>query len=126
MVNQSRDREMAYGGLVIQWLAHTSAPLGFSIKGLVGGGASTLTQTIAALPRRFDNPRDVISGRSVQVRTHEGFFVAEPEADLLVRLSRHMRFTVGAGYRFVAVERRGDSRLRGAVGTLGLQIGGGS
>lgn len=129
MANQTRDREMAYGGLVLQWLARTSAPLGFSVKGLVGGGATTLSQTITPLPRRpgiDDNRRDTIAGRSVQIRTHQGFFVAEPEADMLVRLTRHMRLTVGAGYRFIAAERNVDDRLRGAVGTLGLQIGGGS
>ena len=129
MANQNRDRDLAYGGLVLQWLARTSAPLGFSVKGLIGGGAATLSRTITPLPRRpgiDDNRRDTIAGRSVQVRTHQGFFVAEPEADVLVRLTRHMRLTVGAGYRFVAAERGGDDRLRGAVGTLGLQIGGGS
>lgn len=129
MATQNRDRDLAYGGLVLQWLARTSAPLGFSVKGLIGGGATTLTQTVTPLARRpgfDDNRRDTISGRSFRVRTHQGFFVAEPEADVLVRLTRHMRLTVGAGYRFVAADRDADDRLRGAVGTLGLQIGGGS
>jgi hypothetical protein len=37
-----------------------------------------------------------------------------------------MRITAGAGYRFTVADYGGDSRLRGAVGTIGLQIGGGS
>ena len=128
MANPSHDRDLAYGGLVVQWLAWTSAPLGFSIKGLVGGGGTSLTQTITPVVRPFDRDdrRDVITGRSVSIRTHQAFFVAEPEADLLIRLTRHMRLTVGAGYRVVAADRGGDSQLRGPVGTLGLQIGGGS
>src|SRR5438034_238982 len=71
MANPSRDRELAYGGLVVQWLARTSAPLGFGIKGLVGGGGTTLTQTITPLTRRFDNDRrDIVAGRDVRVRSH--------------------------------------------------------
>jgi hypothetical protein len=130
MANQSRDRELGYGGVVVQWLARTSAPLGFSLKGLVGGGGTSLTQTITPVLRPFpvdrDDRRDITTGRSVNVRTHQAFFVAEPEADVLVRLTRHMRLTVGAGYRFVAADRGGDSQLRGPVGTVGVQIGGGS
>ena len=125
MANQSRDREMAYGGLVVQWLARTNARLGFSVKGLVGGGAATLSGLTLL---RDNDDRDDRRGRitTIRGRHNQAFFVAEPEADVLVRLTRHMRLTVGAGYRFTTSERGGDSRLRGAVGTLGLQIGGGS
>jgi len=125
MANQSRDREMAYGGLVVQWLARTNARLGFSVKGLVGGGAATLSGLTLL---RDNDDRDDRRGRitTIRGRHNQAFFVAEPEADVLVRLTRHMRLTAGAGYRFTASERDGDSRLRGAVGTLGLQIGGGS
>src|SRR2546428_3752226 len=45
MANQSRDREMAYGGLVVQWLARANARPGLSVKGLVGGGAGELGGT---------------------------------------------------------------------------------
>jgi len=125
MANQSRDRQMAYGGLVVQWLARTNARLGFSVKGLVGGGAATLSGLTLL---RDNDDRDDRRGRITTVtgRRNQAFFVAEPEADVLVRLTRHMRLTAGAGYRFTASERGGDSRLQGAVGTLGVQRGGGS
>jgi hypothetical protein len=125
MANQSRDREMAYGGLVVQWLARTNARLALSVKGLVGGGAATLSGV--TLLREVDD-RDDRRGRITTVtgRRNQAFFVAEPEGDVLVRLTRHMRLTVGAGYRLTSSERGGDSRLQGAVGTLGVQIGGGS
>src|ERR1043166_9045012 len=32
------DREMAYGGLVLQWLARKDSRIGFGAKGLIGGG----------------------------------------------------------------------------------------
>ena len=127
LVNPSNDRDLGYGGLVLQWLGRTSAPLGFSVKGLVGGGGTSLTQTIMPVIGRFDDDRrrGIIAGRDVRVHTHQAFFIAEPQADLLVRLTRRIRLTVGAGYRFIAADH-GDSGLSGPVGTLGVQIGGGS
>jgi hypothetical protein len=133
LANQSREREMAYGGLVVQWLAHASSRVGFSAKGLVGGGRATLASPVSDLIARGDprgriepvDPRRTVLTNTI-VRFREDFFVAEPEVDVLVRLARHLRLTAGAGYRFTAGERGDDNRLRGAVGSVGLQIGGGS
>jgi hypothetical protein len=137
LANQTSDRKMAYGGLVVQWLARTNERVGFSAKGLVGGGRATLTSTasqILALPVRRDTPlgridpddlnRGLVTNTLFRVR--EDFVVAEPEVGVLVRLTRHVRLTGGAGYRFVGAEDRDDNRLRGAVGSIGLQVGGGS
>jgi hypothetical protein len=135
LANTSRDRRMAYGGLVLQWLSRADRPIGWSVKGLVGGGQATLATSVDRLVPldlrgfpfgRLDDRALRPTLTSIRVRTQQGFFVAEPEADLLIRVTRHMRLTVGAGYRAVAAERGADDRLRGAVGTLGLQIGGGS
>jgi opacity protein-like surface antigen len=130
LANPNRNREMAYGGLVVQWLARANQRFGYSVKGLVGGGQATVSRSFSEIVPVRD-PRDVRdidrSLRTIDVRTRPNFFVAEPEADALIRLTRRLRLTVGAGYRFVALERGGgDNQLRGAVGTLGLQIGGGS
>jgi hypothetical protein len=138
LANQSSDRKMAYGGLVVQWLARTNERFGFSAKGLFGGGQATLSSTvpqILGLPDRRELDRltqaqlnDLVRSRTVntRIRFRENFFVAEPEIDALVRLTRHLRLTVGAGYRFIGAEGRDEARLRGAVGSVGLQIGGGS
>ena len=57
----------------------------------------------------------------------------EPEVTALVRISRHLRLTAGAGYRFTGNgwhehDRDVSGRInpRGATGSIGLQIGGGS
>jgi opacity protein-like surface antigen len=128
LVNNTHDREMGYGGLVLQWLGGVNHGIGYSFKGLIGGGEANLTRTVTQVV----NVRDPRNGRNVvrttvpvQVWSHEGFFVAEPQADALIRVTRHIRVTVGAGYRFTAGDH-GDDRLQGAVGTIGLQIGGGS
>lgn len=136
MANQSRDREMAYGGVLVQWLMRTNARIGFSAKGLVGGGQATLSddysirlpdgRTVSALGRI--DADDLARGTIVnsRFRFREAFFVAEPEGNVLLRLTSHLRLTGGIGYRFTTSEGRDGKRLRGAAGSVGLQIGGGS
>jgi hypothetical protein len=125
LVNPSSDHEMWYGGLSLQWLAHTQSRFGYAAKGLIGGGEATLGGT-TFVP--VVNPRRgrVVSPAPVRTLFHQAFFLMEPEADVLIRLTHGMRITAGAGYRFTFADYGGDSRLRGAVGTVGLQIGGGS
>src|SRR5262245_27582050 len=43
--NDDRDREMAYGGLVVQLLSGVNRRIGYTVKGLIGGGEATLSQT---------------------------------------------------------------------------------
>ena len=101
---------------------------------LIGGGRATLSSPLAEILVRGGNSRRRIDQGDLRrapitnanVRFREDFLVAEPEVDALVRLTKHLRLTVGAGYRFTGGEGRDDTRLRGAVGSLGLQIGGGS
>ena len=137
LANQSSDREMAYGGLIVQWLARTDERFGFSARGLVGGGRATLSSSLSDILKKSDGDRrslgritqdDLNRSRLVdsRIRFREDFFVAEPEVGLLVRLSKRMRLTGGAGYRFTGGEGRNDNRLHGAVGSVGLQMGGGS
>ena len=56
---------------------------------------------------------------------HDDFFVAEPELDVRLRLSKHARLTAGIGYRAATGNRHDDGRLMGAVGSVGIQFGGG-
>ncbi len=130
LANGARDRRLAYGGLLLQWMGRGDRTLGYSIKGLVGGGESTLSRTITQ-PVRFPQVR-LFDPRMPQpqvittsIRSHQGFFVAEPELDVMVRITRSLHLTAGAGYRFIAAEHGNESRIRGAVGTVGLQLGGG-
>jgi hypothetical protein len=128
----SNDRDMAYGGLVMQWLVHNGGRLGFGAKGLVGGGEATVADTISvrlpdvrAANGRVTMPAATISER---FRFREAFMIAEPEALLSIKLPKGMRLAAGVGYRFTGNEHRGlgGDRLDGATGSLALQIGGGS
>jgi hypothetical protein len=125
LATERRGRDMAYGGLVVQWLGGDNDGFGFSARTLLGGGSAETTGTVQI----FDRGRLIVE----PFRARRNFLVAEPELDALVRLTEHVRLAVGAGYRFTGTDwgqrdRTFDAsvgRLNGAVGTISLQIGGG-
>jgi hypothetical protein len=126
LATERRGRDLAYGGLVLQWLGGGTDTFGFGAKMLLGGGSAESSGTVQVLER----------GRLISepFRSRQNFLVAEPELDARVRLASHLRLAVGAGYRFTGEARgrdpffdgRGRTRLNGAVGSVALQIGGGS
>jgi hypothetical protein len=126
LATQRRGRDMAYGGLVLQWLSGGNDTFGFSAKTLLGGGSAESSGTIQV----FNRGRAIVE----PFRSRRNFLVAEPELDALVRISDHLRLSVGAGYRFTGSDwgRRDGTfdstvgRLSGAVGTVSLHIVGGS
>jgi hypothetical protein len=57
---------------------------------------------------------------------HDGFFIMEPEIDLMLNLTRYLRFGLGVGYRFVDglyLPYLGDEDLDGPVLNLTFSIG---
>jgi len=139
LANQDRDRKVAYGGLVLQWLTHTDSRIGFGAKALIGGGQATLGTTLSQNFRLPDLPNAPAVSQvfrdldrlfhpptTIRVRHDEGFFIAEPQVDLVVRLARQLRLNAGVGYRLIGAEGRDERRLRGASGSIALEIRGGS
>jgi hypothetical protein len=139
LANQSRDHQMAYGGLVVGWLARTNRRIGFGAKALVGGGQATLSNAFIGIVETGDD-RDRQFGRGPiaprehpvlqqnaarRMRFRDGFFIVDPEANLLVNLTRRLRLAGGVGYRLTSGAGGTDDRLRGVTGSLALQIGGG-
>jgi hypothetical protein len=125
LTTERRGRDMAYGGLLLQWLAGGNDTFGFGARTLLGGGTADSIGTIQV----FDRGRPI----SEPFRARRNFLVAEPGVDARVRLADSVHLAVGVGYRFTGSEwgRRGSfdvpgGRLNGAVGSIALQIGGGS
>jgi hypothetical protein len=109
------------------------------MKALVGGGEATLVEAVSLLlyPATTHASRTATSqpamptSTTINVRVRDGFFLAEPEANVFVKLARNVRLTGGLGYRLVDGGRNfdhhdNDNRLRGVTGSIALQIGGGS
>jgi len=143
MVQHNSDRELAYGGVVLQWFVHNGDRFGWSARILAGGGEARLPVTVTQIiypplpdPRTTPRPIPPLEPRTVTttIRAREDFVVAEPELNARIRLAKHVRLAIGAGYRFTGSDRRfhdgfdgngfSGGRLDGATGTLGVQIGG--
>jgi len=139
--SRGSDRQMAYGGVVLQWFAVNGDRFGLSAKSLFGGGEATLPETVTQYILPTPTPRldprppqlpPVPRPVTTTVRLHDPFLVAEPEVNARLALARHVRLALGAGYRFAGSDwnRRGgfdrdrSQRLSGATATFGVQIGG--
>jgi hypothetical protein len=145
LANQDDDLEMAYGGLVVEWLSHGTERIGFGVRGLVGGGGATIGSTVGDYfelddielphvdPRFRHASRWIRGGRGgasivadTPLLVHEYFFVAEPQASLILHFARWARLDVGVGYRFTAGAGPLDDELSGVSASVAVQFGGAS
>jgi hypothetical protein len=143
LTNGSHEREMSYGGAVVEWLIHGDRPLGFSARALIGGGSASVpgTFSLPPFPVPYPLPASGMGDRgpdhgfwppwgpggwptNVTVRLHDGFFVAEPQVNVSWKAKKWLHVTAGGGYRFISGTRNMDNRLHGASGSVSLQVGG--
>ncbi len=142
LANGNSNREMGYGGFVMQWFAKANDHVTVAPKMLIGGGTGTLTSTVTQIvaPGPYDGRGNQVpptpQAITSLVRVHNDFFVFEPELDVHFRFSRLAQLSAGAGYRFIGGyygyypysyygSSSLDSRFQGWTGTIGVQIGGG-
>ena len=59
-----------------------------------------------------------------RLRVNESYFIAEPQVNGLVNLTRWMRLEAGVGYRLIGGADLLDDALRGISGSIALQFGG--
>jgi hypothetical protein len=130
LTNGSRARGLTYGGAVVGWQPWSDRLFGLSVRGLVGAGQATFADTISfadsdgrELVRDTRMLSTSVVGSTVKVARSRGLFVAEPQVDLLVRLTKHLHLDVGGGYRLVGASNISDDRFRGASGSIALRIG---
>lgn len=145
LTNRPNAFDMAYGGAVVEWLQRSDHTLGFGARGLVGFGRATISSPLSTVTYQVDRDGRMIfldlhqpSGRmrpgdlrtigpgNVRAVFREDFFVAEPQANLLINFSRRLRLNTGVGYRLIGSAGGLESRLRGATGSVALEIGGSS
>jgi hypothetical protein len=98
MTNRVHEMQMGYGGLVLEYFFNPSRLVNFSVKGLIGGGASSWSWW-------------------------DPFFVAEPEVKMSLNITERFRLGFGGGYRFVEGSCRSDDRLSGYTISLDFKFG---
>jgi hypothetical protein len=142
LANDARDFELAYGGGVVEWLVHGERSIAFGVRGLVGGGSSTLSgtagdlfdvTTVQSAPQfsrggrhgRPHVPNNQPISPSTLVVAHDDFFIAEPQGIVSMRATRWLHVDAGVGYRLIAGAGDRNDHLRGLSGTLSIKFGGG-
>ena len=135
LTNRDDDFKLLYVGPVVEWIARADRRIGFGIRGLVGGGSATLPLAVSEVfdPRVLASSHSTRRGRggfalidpTARIAVRDDFFVAEPQANLLVNLSAGQRLVFGVGYRVVGSAPLLGDALNGVSGSISYQIGGG-
>lgn len=137
LTNRDDDFKLAYGGPVVEWLVRADRRIGFGVRAVVGAGSATLPLPITDLvdERVLASARRISSGRRgrglslvdplATIAVRDDFFVAEPQLNLLLNLSRGQRIVFGLGYRAVGNAPLLGDALNGLSGSVAYQIGGG-
>jgi hypothetical protein len=145
LTNRDHDFEMQYGGAVVEWLSHANQRIGFGTRALIGGGTATLRLPYGEVfgppppvgvwpdgggrPGRGHVPRPTPHAPITSltpVVVWDDYFIFEPQANVLIGIAPWLRVNAGVGYRAVAGGGAMDDHLRGASGTVAVQIGGGN
>ena len=131
MASRSRDRGLAYGGLVIGVMPRSNRTVSFGVKGLLGAGRATRVESVTLFDDRGGREPQIFPNRVLvpvpivaNIRVREEFWVAEPEANVTVRFGRHVHLAAGASYRFAGRERGTRAGLNGPSGSIAVQFGG--
>ena len=131
LTNRDDDFKLAYGGPVVEWMARTNRRIGFGVRTLVGFGTATLPVAVAdivdervlASASRRHRVRFDLWDPTGTIAIDDGFFIAEPQANVLVNLTRGQRIVFGIGYRATAGAHFIDDQLNGLSGSISYQIG---
>jgi hypothetical protein len=88
---------LGYGGLVVEYFINPNRLVNVSVKGLVGGGGTT-------------------------VGLNDPFFVLEPEGKLSLNITDWMRLGFGGGYRYIRSSFDNDA-LSGFSASIDMKFG---
>ena len=104
----TRTVDMGYGGVDIEYVNRTKQLVHFSVQTLIGAGG---------LSDRDDGRLD---------SDPDPFFVAEPQANLILNVTHFFRIGMGVSYRWVSGARYAgldDTDLSGVAGVLTFKFG---
>jgi hypothetical protein len=119
---------MGYFGFVTAWTVPASRTIHAGLRGLVGFGQASLTDSYAypANEGRQDSRHGgpaYPSGGTYQTQFWKDVFVFEPQATMLIRLTHGVALDISAGYRLVEGAGYYNDRLSGASGSIAVRFG---
>ena len=129
--NSTHGLHIAYGGPVVEWRVLRRNTVGLNLHALVGGGTwyTDYDDGYYGFDRGVYVDARSRGGRAVVVvppgygygygyHFYEGFFVADPEVQLVIRFGSSVRLLGSVGYRATST-----SSLNGATGGISVQFG---
>ena len=114
--------QMAYGGLVAEYRLVHNRPVGVTLHGLAGFGATGLP-IYGHHAYNYGYAGTCGSGYYGYYYSgcpYDGFFIGEPEVQVAARFGDGMRLVGGIGYRFTSAD---VYKLNGVIGSIGFQFG---
>ena len=139
LANRDDNFKMQYFGGVGSWTIGARRKVGLRAGALVGGGSATLAKTYgdlfgeipAGAPGLSRDHRLSFRGRggspitsATLVRVNEDFFIAEPQVNAVMSLTKWLHLDAGVGYRLIGGADLLSEDLRGISGSIALQLGG--
>jgi hypothetical protein len=140
LTNRDDNFDVHYAGGLARWTFGGHRAVGISTGAFIGVGEATLSRTYGDLfgappttaPLAAFGPRggrtSLTAARTLSsdtaLRVRDDFVVAEPQVNVLWRLTPWLRVDAGAGYRFIGASDLLHEQLRGASGSLAIQLGG--
>jgi hypothetical protein len=143
LTNRSDDFKMTYGGFVLEYFFQPTRLVNFSVKGLVGGGKATLPGPFKdwPMPLNLDEEFNRLFGSRNQRGKgpadptifppfpipdfddiEESFFIAEPEANVVLNVTDMIRIGFGGGYRLIGGAGRINKRLDGWTANANMKL----
>ena len=139
LANRDDNFKMQYFGGVGSWTLGARRKVGLRAGALVGGGSATLAKTYGDLFGEIPAGAPGLSrdhglssrGRggspitsATLVRVNEDFFIAEPQVNAVMSLTKWLHLDAGIGYRLIGGADLLNEDLRGISGSVALQLGG--
>lgn len=139
LANRDDNFKMQYFGGVGSWTIGARRKVGLRAGALVGGGSATLAKTYGDLFGEIPAGAPGLSrdhglssrGRggspitsTTLVRVNEDFFIAEPQVNAVMSLTKWLHLDAGIGYRLIGGADLLNEDLRGISGSVALQLGG--
>jgi len=139
LANRDDNFKMQYFGGVGSWTIGARRKVGLRAGALVGGDSATLAKTYgdlfgeipAGAPGLSRDHRLSFRGRggspitsATLVRVNEDFFIAEPQVNGVMSLTKWLHLDAGVGYRLIGGADLLSEDLRGISGSIALQLGG--
>jgi hypothetical protein len=115
-----------YGGLVLEWFPVRTPAAGLSVRGLIGGGVSSVGRDDyfyiqdPVPSHQHGTPYPPYYGYH---RYDQTYFVFEPQVNVTVRLVPGLSLAGGVGYRVIGWANGWEDRIGGLTGSFAIRFG---